>query len=61
MWQCLPIMSAKDEILLLFSTSNSFYRTKDSGMLNLLRQVPDDVTVKAGDNLEKDTIQEELI
>jgi hypothetical protein len=58
------IMSAKDEILLLFSTSNSFHRAKYGGMLNLLRQIPNDVTVKvliqAGDNLERDAIQEEL-
>ncbi|MRN41917.1 MAG: hypothetical protein FIO02_12890 [Nitrosopumilales archaeon] len=58
------LMSAMDEILLLFSTVNSFYRAKYSGMLNLLRQVPKDVIVKvliqAGDDLEKDTIQEEL-
>jgi two-component system sensor histidine kinase VicK len=58
------LMSARDEILLLFSTANSFYRAKYSGMLNLLRQVPKDVIIKvliqAGDDLEKDTIQEEL-
>ena len=57
------LMSARDEILLLFSTSNSFYRARDSGMLNL-GQVPSDVTVKVliqqTDNLEKNTIQEEL-
>src|SRR5215831_13403420 len=57
-------MSAKDEILLLFSTSNSFHRAKYGGMLNLLRQIPNDVTVKvliqAGYNLERDAIQEEL-
>jgi hypothetical protein len=57
-------MSAKDEILLLFSTSNSFHRAKYGGMLNLLRQIPIDVTVKvliqAGDNLERDAIKEEL-
>jgi len=58
------MMSAKDEILLLFSTSNSFHRAKYGGMLNLLRQIPNDITVKvliqAGDNLERDAIQEEL-
>jgi two-component system, OmpR family, sensor histidine kinase VicK len=58
------LMSARDEILLLFSTANSFYRAKYGGMLNLLRQVPKDVIIKvliqAGDDLEKDTIQEEL-
>jgi two-component system, OmpR family, sensor histidine kinase VicK len=58
------LMSARDEILLLFSTANSFYRAKSSGMLSILRQVPNDVTLKvliqAGDDLEKDTIQEEL-
>ena len=57
-------MSAKDEILLLFSTSNSFYRAKYGGMLNLLRQIPIDVNVKmliqTQENLEKDAIQEEL-
>jgi two-component system sensor histidine kinase VicK len=30
------LISAKDEILLLFSTANSFYRAKYSGMLNLI-------------------------
>ncbi len=58
------LMSAKDDILLLFSTSNSYYRAKYGGMLNLLRQIPNDVTVKvliqAGDDVEKDAIQEEL-
>ncbi len=58
------LMSAKDEILLLFSTSNSYYRAKYGDMLNLLRQIPNDVTVRvliqAGDDLEKDAIREEL-
>jgi hypothetical protein len=58
------LMSAKDEILLLFSTTNSFYRAKYSGMLNLLRQIPLDVTVKVliqvGNDIHKDRIQEEL-
>src|SRR5215813_6244697 len=58
------IMSAKDEILLLFSTSNSFHRAKYGGMLNLLRQISNDVPVKvliqAGDNIERDAIQEDL-
>jgi hypothetical protein len=58
------LMSARDEILLLFSTANSFYRAKYGGMLNLLSQVPKDVSVKmliqAGDDVAKDTIQEEL-
>lgn len=58
------LMSAKDEILLLFSTTNSFYRAKYSGMLNLLRQIPNDVTVKVliqvADPLLKDAIQQEL-
>jgi len=58
------LMSAKDDILLLFSTSNSYYRAKYGGMLNLLRQIPNDVTVKvliqAGGDVEKDAIQEEL-
>jgi hypothetical protein len=39
-------MSARDEIFLLFSTANSFYRAKYGGMLNLLSQVPKDVSVK---------------
>ena len=58
------LISAKDEILLLFSTSNSYYPPKYGGMLNLLRQIPDEVTVKiliqAQENLEKDAIKEEL-
>jgi hypothetical protein len=58
------LMSAKDELLLLFSTSNSFYRAKYGGMLNLLRQIPNDVAVRvliqAQENLDKDAIQEEL-
>ena len=57
-------MSARDEILLLFSTANSFYRAKYGGMLNLLSQVPKDVSVKvliqAGDDVAKDLNQEEL-
>jgi hypothetical protein len=57
------LMSAKDEILLLFSTSNSFYRARDNGMLNL-EHVPNDVTFKlliqAEDNLEMNAIQQEL-
>ena len=57
------LMSARDEILLLFSTANSFYRAKYGGMLNLLSQVPKDVSVKvliqAGDDVAKDIIQEE--
>lgn len=58
------LMSAKDEILLLFSTTNSFYRAKYSGMLNLLRQIPNDVTVKVliqvGNDIHRDKIQGEL-
>src|SRR5712691_1839916 len=58
------LMSARDEILLLFSTANSFYRAKYGGMLNLLSQVPKDVSVKvliqAGDDVAKDIIKEEL-
>lgn len=57
-------MSARDEILLLFSTTNSFYRAKHSGILNILRGVPNDVTVKVliqvVNRLQQDTIQEEL-
>lgn len=57
------LVSARDEILLLFSTSNSFYRALDNGMLNL-EHVLNDVTVKVliqvGDNLEINAIQKEL-
>ena len=57
-------MSARDEILLLFSTANSFYRAKYSGMLNLLRQVPNDVTVKvltqASEDNTKDLFKKNL-
>jgi two-component system sensor histidine kinase VicK len=59
------LTSAKYEVLLLFSTANSFYRAENSGMLNLLQQVPNDVPVKvlipAGgddDNIAKETIQD---
>jgi hypothetical protein len=58
------LLSAKDEILLLFSTTNSFYRMKNVGMFDLLRRVPNDVTVKmliqVANLLQNDTIQEEL-
>jgi hypothetical protein len=58
------LMSAKDELLLLFSTSNSFYRAKYGGMLNLLGLIPNDVTVKVliqtQDNLERDAVEVEL-
>jgi len=58
------LLSAKDEILLLFSTTNSFYWVKNGGMFDLLWKVPDDVTVKmlvrVADRLQKDTVQEEL-
>jgi two-component system, OmpR family, sensor histidine kinase VicK len=58
------LSSSRDEILLLFSTSNSFYRAKHSGMLNSLRQVSNDVTVKAltlpSEDITKEAIQEEL-
>ncbi len=58
------LISSRDEILLLFSTTNSFYRAKFSGMLNLLRQVSNDVTVKvliqSSDDVTKEHIQEEL-
>src|SRR5215467_572937 len=57
------LVSARDEILLLFSTSNSFYRAFDNGMLNL-EHVLNDVNVKmliqVEDNLEMNTIQKEL-
>ena len=59
------LISSRDEILLLFSTSNSFYRAKHSGMLNSLRQVSNDVTVKAltqpSEDITKEPIQEELM
>ena len=58
------LISSRDEILLLFSTTNSFYRAKFSGMLNLLRQVSNDVTVKvliqSSEDVTKEHIQEEL-
>jgi hypothetical protein len=57
------LVSARDEILLLFSTSNSFYRALDTGMLNL-EHVLNDVNVKmliqVEDNLEMNRIQEGL-
>jgi hypothetical protein len=59
------LTSARYEALLLFSTANSFYRAEKSGMLNLLQQVPNDVTIKvlipAGgddDKIGKETIQD---
>jgi hypothetical protein len=59
------LTSAIYEVLLLFSTAKSFYRAENIGMLNLLQQVPNDVTVKvlipAGgdeDNTAKGTIQD---
>ena len=58
------LLSARGEILLLFSSSNSFYRAKYDGMLNLLREVPNDVTVKvlieAGDDLERTPLRKNL-
>jgi hypothetical protein len=58
------LISSRDEILLLFSTSNSFYRAKHSGMLNSLRQVSNDVTVKSltqpNEDITKEPIQEDL-
>jgi hypothetical protein len=58
------LMSSRDEILLLFSTTNSFYRAKYSGMLNSIRQVSNDVTVKvlihSSEDVTKEPIQEEL-
>ena len=57
------LVSARDEILLLFSTSNSFYRALDNGMLNL-EHVLNDVNVKmliqVEDDLEMNTIQKRL-
>jgi hypothetical protein len=59
------LISSRDEILLLFSTSNSFYRAKHSGMLNSLRQVSNGVTVKVltqpSEDITKEPIQEELM
>jgi two-component system sensor histidine kinase VicK len=59
------LVSSRDEILLLFSTSNSFYRAKHSGMLNSLRQVSNGVTVKVltqpSEDITKEPIQEELM
>jgi hypothetical protein len=59
------LTSARYELLLLFSTANSFYRAENSGMLKLLQQVPNDVTVKVlipegGDdgNIGKETVQD---
>ena len=58
------LLSAKDEILLLFSTANSFYRAKYDGVLDLLRKVPIDVSVKVliqvSDRIQRDAIQQEL-
>jgi len=58
------LISSRDEILLLFSTSNSFYRAKHSGMLNSLRQVSNDVTIKsltqASEDNTMEPIQEDL-
>ncbi len=58
------LMSAKDEILLLFSTTNAFYRAKSSGLLNLLHQLPSNVTVRVlvqvGSNNHKVAIRNEL-
>jgi hypothetical protein len=58
------LISSRDEILLLFSTTNSFYRAKHSGMLNSLLQVSNDVTVKsltqASEDNTKEPIQEDL-
>jgi hypothetical protein len=59
------LISSRDEILLLFSTTNSFYRAKYSGMLNSLRQVSNGVTVKVlthpSEDITKEPIQEELM
>lgn len=40
------LVSAKDEILLLFPTTNTFYRAQSSGLLNSLQQLPGDVSVR---------------
>jgi len=55
------LMSAKEEILLLFSTSNSFYRANYSGMLNLLQQIPNDVSVKVLIQAVDHTIDDSII
>jgi hypothetical protein len=57
-------LSAKDEILLLFPTANSFYRAKYNGVLDLLRKVPIDVTIKVltqlTNHIQRHEIQQEL-
>jgi hypothetical protein len=55
------LMSAKEEILLLFSTSNSFYRANYNGMLNLLQQIPNDVSVKVLIQAVDHTIDDSII
>jgi hypothetical protein len=56
------ITSAKYEILLLFSTINSFYRAEINGLLELLRQVRNDVDIKmlvqVNDDVTKHLVQE---
>ena len=58
------LMSAKEEILLLFSTSNSFYRAMYSGMLNLLQHISSDVSIKvliqAADRIIDDSVRQGL-
>jgi len=58
------LLSAKDEVLLLFSTTNTFYRAKSSGLLNSLLQLSNDVTVRLlvqiENNIHKDSIQDEI-
>jgi hypothetical protein len=58
------LMSAKDEILLLFSTANALNRAKRSGLLNSLHQLPSDVTVRVlvqGGNNNQVMIPDELM
>ena len=58
------LMSAKGEILLLFPTTNTFYRAKSSGLLNSLRQLSSDVSVRVlvqvGHNNHEVAIRNEL-
>jgi hypothetical protein len=57
-------MSAKEEILLLFPTTNTFYRAKSSGLLNSLGKLPSEVAVRVlvqgGHNDHKVAIRDEL-
>lgn len=58
------ITSAKYEILLLFSTINSFYRAEINGLLELLSQVRNDIDIKmlvqVNDDVTKHIVQEKI-